>query len=107
MVCKQFNFIRMRVITSRRFVEFAKVYPDCKGQLELINKELKNALFENLNQVKDTYPNVSILKNNRVVLNVHGNKYRLILKFNFRAGIAFVRFIGTHAEYDKIDANTI
>ncbi len=97
----------MRVITSRRFVEFAKAYPDCKGQLELINKELKNALFENLNQVKDTYPNVSILKNNRVVLNVHGNKYRLILKFNFRAGIAFVRFIGTHAEYDKIDANSI
>lgn len=97
----------MRVITSKRFAEFAEDYPDSRGQLKMINDELKQALFENLNQVKDCFPYVSILKDNRVVLNVHGNKYRLVLKFNFKAQIAFVRFIGTHDEYDKIDANSI
>lgn len=97
----------MRLITKRQFDEFARIYPDCKGQLALIAIELKKASFENLNQVKDTFPYVSILNNNRVVLNVHRKKYRLILKFNFGTSIVYVLFIGTHTEYDKIDANTI
>lgn len=97
----------MRLITKRKFDEFSKDYPDSKGQLALIAKEIKKASFENLNQVKDTFPYVSILKDNRAVLNVCGNKYRLILKFNFNAQIAFVRYLSTHAEYDKIDANSI
>lgn len=54
-----------------------------------------------------TYINVSILKNNRVVFNIKGNSYRLIVKFNYGKQWAFIRFIGTHAEYDKIDAYKI
>ncbi|HRN42156.1 MAG TPA: type II toxin-antitoxin system HigB family toxin, partial [Vicingus sp.] len=57
--------------------------------------------------VKKTYANASILKDSRIVLNIKGNDYRLIVKFNFDKQWAFINFIGTHVEYDKIDANTI
>ncbi len=59
------------------------------------------------NDVKNTYANASILKNQRVVFNIKGNAYRMIVKFNFEKQWMFVRFIGTHQEYDKINANTI
>ncbi len=57
--------------------------------------------------MKTTYANASILKNERVVFNIKGNSYRLVVKFNFEKQWIFIRFIGTHAEYDKIDANNI
>lgn len=57
--------------------------------------------------VKNTYANASILKDRRVVFNIKGNSYRLVTKFNFEKKWIFIRFIGTHADYDKIDANTI
>jgi len=59
------------------------------------------------NDVKKTYANASILKSGRIVCNIKGNSYRLIVKFNFEKQWAFIRFIGTHAEYDKINADTI
>lgn len=57
--------------------------------------------------IKQAYANASILRNGRVVFNIKGNAYRLIVKFNFEKQWAFIRFVGTHSEYDKIDANTI
>jgi len=59
------------------------------------------------NDVKLSYANASILKNGRIVFNIKGNSHRLIVKFNFEKKWAFIRFIGNHTEYDKIDANTI
>lgn len=59
------------------------------------------------NDIKQTYANASILKDSRVVFNIKGNDYRLIVKFNYERQWAFIRFIGTHTEYDKIDANTV
>ncbi len=59
------------------------------------------------NDVKNTYANASILKDSRVIFNMKGNSYRLVTKFNFEKQWIFIRFIGTHAEYDQIDANTI
>ncbi len=63
--------------------------------------------WNNPAQVKNTFANSSILKNRRVVFNIKGNSYRLIAKFNFEKQWVFIRFIGTHSEYDKIDANTV
>lgn len=97
----------MRVISFKRFREASKEYPDCAKQLRLIYDDLKKENFKNLNQIKDFYPYVSLLKDNRVVFNVHGNKYRVIVKFNFDMNICYVRFVGTHADYDKVDANNI
>ena len=57
--------------------------------------------------VKQTYANASILKDSRIVFNIKGNSYRLVAKFNFGKQWIFIRFIGTHKEYDKIDAETI
>ena len=97
----------MRVISFKRFDEFAKKHKDSGKQLYLLKKDLKNTEFNNANEVKNYFPYISILKDSRFVFNIHGNKYRLILKFNFKAKIIFVRFIGTHKEYDNIDANLI
>ena len=66
-----------------------------------------NSDWENPSQVKQTYANASILKNNRIVFNIKGNSFRLVTKFNFTKKWIFMRFIGTHTEYDKIDANNI
>ncbi|MBW8333829.1 MAG: type II toxin-antitoxin system HigB family toxin [Prolixibacteraceae bacterium] len=57
--------------------------------------------------VTKTYASASILKDSRIVFNIKGNAYRLITKFHFEKQWIFIRFIGTHNEYDKIDANTI
>ncbi len=97
----------MRIISPKRFREFACKYPDCGKQLNLLQVDLKGKTFENLNQVKDFFPYISILNDNRVVFNIRGNKYRVVVKFNFNMQICYIRFIGTHAEYDKIDANVI
>jgi mRNA interferase HigB len=57
--------------------------------------------------IKDQYGNASICNNNRVVLNIGGNKYRLVVEMQYRAGIAWIKFVGTHAEYDMIDVETV
>jgi mRNA interferase HigB len=57
--------------------------------------------------VKEQFGNASIVGNNRVVFNVHGNSYRLVVKVEYQLGIVFVRFVGTHAEYDTIDVETV
>ena len=59
------------------------------------------------NELKNEYPSMSILEDSRVCFNIQGNKYRLIVKINFNYQMMWIRFIGTHAEYDKIDANKI
>jgi mRNA interferase HigB len=66
-----------------------------------------NSTWETPNDVKKTFASASILKDNRVVFNIKGNSYRLVAKFNYLKQWIFIRFIGTHKEYDKIDANTI
>jgi mRNA interferase HigB len=58
-------------------------------------------------QIKIDYPSASFLADNRVVFNIKGNSYGLIVKINYDFGIVWIRFIGTHAEYDKINAITI
>jgi len=67
----------------------------------------KSAKWFSPNDIKQTYINASILKNSRVVFNIKGNSYRLIVKFNYEKQWAFIRFIGTHAEYDNINADMI
>jgi mRNA interferase HigB len=57
--------------------------------------------------VKGSYPKASILKAGRVVFNIKGNDYRLVARVQYRAGVAVIRFFGSHAEYDRIDAETI
>jgi len=65
------------------------------------------AQWRNPEDVKASYPKASILKASRVVFNIKGNDYRLVARIQYQAGVLAVRFFGTHAEYDKIDAETV
>ena len=97
----------MKVVPVKTLKEFSIRHPQSGRAIALIINDLKKEFFENVNRLKDHFPYISVLKDNRVVFNVSGNKYRLVLKINYNAQIAKVMFVGTHAEYDKIDANVI
>jgi len=96
-----------RIIAKRTLREFWENHADSEQYLKTWYETAKNSKWNSPNQVKMTYINASILKNNRVVFNIKGNSYRLIVKFNYVKQWAFIRFIGTHAEYDKINADKI
>ena len=97
----------MRVISRKTLREFWEKHNDCEQQLKSWYKEIQKANWINHNELKSEYPSASILKNGRVVFNIKGNKYRLIVKINFDYQIIWIRFVGTHSEYDNIDANNI
>ncbi|MHA6281175.1 type II toxin-antitoxin system HigB family toxin [Salinimicrobium sp. CAU 1759] len=97
----------MRIIAKRTLRDFWTKHADSEQQLKAWYRETEKTEWENINDLKKDYPSASILQDNRIVFNVKGNNYRLIVKFSFEYQICWIRFIGTHAEYDKIDANTI
>lgn len=97
----------MRVIAKKTLREFWIKHADCEQQLKSWYREAEKGEWKTINELKAEYPSASILKENRIVFNIKGNDYRLIVKFNFDFQIGWIRFIGTHAEYDKIDANEI
>lgn len=99
----------MHVIKRKTLVEFFQ-QPGCqdaKGPLEAWYYEAKHAQWACPADIKAQYGSASILKDNRVVFNIAGNKYRLVVRINYDSKTVFVRFIGTHREYDKIDAEGI
>ena len=96
-----------RIIAKSTLKEFWEKYPDSEQYLKTWYENAKILNWNSPNDIKNTYVNASILKDSRVVFNIKGNSYRLIVKFNFEKQWAFIRFIGTHQEYDKINADTI
>lgn len=97
----------MRIISRRRLVEFWEVHPDAEQPLRAWYTETKKASWNSPAQINEVYRSVSILSNNRVVFNIKGNTYRLIVVVEYSQGKMFIRFVGTHAEYDRIDATSI
>ncbi|HRP88586.1 MAG TPA: type II toxin-antitoxin system HigB family toxin [Edaphocola sp.] len=97
----------MRVIAKKILREFWEKHADCEQQLKSWYQEADKGTWKNLNELKNEYPSASILEDNSVCFNIKGNNYRLIAKINFGYQMIWIRFIGTHAEYDKIDANKI
>ncbi len=96
-----------RIIAKRTLREFWEKHPDSEQYLKTWYETAKNSNWTSPNDVKQTYINASILKDGRIVFNIKGNSFRLIVKFNFERQWAFIRFIGTHSEYDKINADII
>ncbi len=96
-----------RIIAKRTLREFWEKYPDSEQYLKTWYQTARTEKWLSPNDVKQSYANASILKNSRVVFNIKGNSYRLIVKFNYERQWAFIRFIGTHSQYDLIDANNI
>ena len=99
----------MRVIAVKtlRMLWSHSKYRDAEQPLRAWFHHARQASWNSSADLKRDLPAVSILKDGRAVFNIHGNKYRLIVHIHYPKQIVFIRFVGTHAEYDKIDANTI
>jgi len=95
----------VHVISRKRLVEFWEEHPDAKGPLSAWFQELKKAKWSDTAEVKRRYSTASFVGNDRIVFNIKGNKYRLIVRY--RPPVVFIRFVGTHAEYDRVDAATV
>ncbi len=88
-------------------MELAQRHPEAQEELDAWFHEAMMVRWSNPAEVKLKYGSASILKGSRVVFNICGNKYRLVVKINYPYGVVYVRFAGTHQEYDRIDANEI
>jgi mRNA interferase HigB len=97
----------MHVISRRPLREFAGKHPRAKGQLDLWFAEASRAEWASFGDVKATYGSADVVGGNRVIFNIGGNKFRLVVKMAYKCGTVFVRFVGTHDAYDKIDPETI
>jgi len=97
----------MRIIAKRTLKEFWGKYPDSEEALKSWYDEAIKENWTSFHEIKGKYRSASILGNDRVVFNIKGNSYRLIVLVLFGRGKMFIRFVGTHTQYDKIDAKNI
>lgn len=97
----------MRVIARKPLVEFSIKHPDARGALEAWCRETDAAAWTSSADIKARYHSASIINNRRVVFNICGNKFRLVVDINYLAKLVYIRFVGTHKEYDRIDVEII
>jgi mRNA interferase HigB len=95
------------VSTLKQYVEENPAHSDAWGPLTAWAAEVKKAAWKTPADIKEKYKNASFVGNNRVVFNIAGNKYRLIVKINYPTQCVYVRFIGNHKEYNKIKAEEV
>lgn len=97
----------MNVISKKTLVLFFEKHPNAKSALEAWHAEARKAQWQTPDDIKKEYVSAFFLKDNRVVFNIKGNDYRLIVHIDYTRHIVRVKFVGTHAEYDKINAEEI
>ncbi len=94
----------MNVISKRTIIKFYEKYPNSKTALEVWYADAKKSIWTAPDDIKKIYANASFLADNRVIFNIKGNEYRLIVHIDYLRKFIRVKFIGTHSEYDRIDA---
>ena len=99
--------VNMRIISRKALREFWEKYPDVRQSLQAWYADVKRAEWKTPSDLKEVYRNVSIVGNNRAVFNIKGNRYRIVIAIQYEFGIVYIRFVGTHAEYNKIDVTRI
>jgi len=97
----------MRIISKKALIKYWTKVPTTKSELNAWHAEAKTANWTTPADVKAKYGNASILKAGRVVFNICGNKHRLVVWINYEFHTVYVRFLGTHKEYDQINAETV
>jgi mRNA interferase HigB len=97
----------MRIIALKTLRAFWERHPDVQQALQAWYHDAKQAAWKTPADIKNVYRNASIVGNNRVVFNIKGNRYRLVVAVQYDYGIVYIRFVGSHQEYDKVDAATI
>ena len=96
-----------RILAKSTLRNFWEIHADAEQHLKTWYDTAMSADWRSPNDVKHTYASASVLKEGRVVFNIKGNAYRLLVKINYEKQWIFIRFIGTHKEYDKINADLI
>ncbi len=97
----------MRIIKRGTLRRFWENHTDARGALETWYHVAKKGKWSSFNEIRQTFGSADVVPGNRVVFNIKGNSYRLVVKIHYNTQTIYIRFIGTHAEYDKIDAETI
>ena len=97
----------MRIIARKTLREFWEQHPDAEQALKAWYHDAKRAAWITPNDIRQVYATASIIANNRVVFNIRGNHYRLVVAINYGYQIVYIRFIGTNQDYDPIDAASI
>lgn len=97
----------MKVLIKKTLHYYIAKYPNAEKQLTIWHNDFSEIDFSNFNELKQVYGNASILNNNRVVFNIKGNDFRLIVSLNFLQKNCYLIWFGTHKEYDKIDSETV
>lgn len=97
----------MRVISKKPLREFWEKHNDAKTALQAWYEDALRTEWRTPQEIKNRYGNASIIGGNRVIFNIKGNDYRLVVKIHYDRGQIYIRFVGTHREYDEIDAETI
>ncbi|MHB1621388.1 MAG: type II toxin-antitoxin system HigB family toxin [Sulfuricella sp.] len=97
----------MKIVSVKIIREFWVLFPSAEQHLKAWVDEVKQADWNQPSDIKAKYRSASILKNRRVVFNIKGNDYRLVVSVAYWFGAVYIKFIGTHAQYDAIDAETI
>ena len=97
----------MRLIATGTLKAFWRVHPDSQEQLKAWHRMVRSASWKTPHDVKSQFGAAGVIGDNRVVFNIAGNKYRLVVKIHYNTGIVYVRFVGTHAEYDAVDATEV
>ena len=92
----------MRILSKKTLVQFYQVHSDAKTALEEWHGKTEEAEWENFAQVRNTFNSADAVGNRRIVFNIKGNQYRLVAKVDYRIKTVFIRFLGTHDEYDQI-----
>jgi mRNA interferase HigB len=97
----------VRIVSKAILNDYYRKHSETKSQLETWYYEVKNSNWNSPVEIKERYGSASIIGNNRVVFNIKGNKYRFVVKINYKMKIVYLRFFGTHKEYNKINAEEI
>ncbi len=97
----------MRIIARKTLRDFREKHPDAEQPLKVWYAEALYSAWVHPKDIKARYPAASFLAGNRVVFNIEGNEYRLITHVRYDVGHVYIRFIGTHPEYDKVNAATV
>ena len=97
----------MRIISKSTLVKYWFANPTAKHTLQTWFEDASRATWSTPQDIKQRYASVSFVASNRVVFNIKGNDYRLVVAVMYSSGVAYVKFIGTHAQYDAIDAATV
>lgn len=97
----------MRIIAKKALREFWEQYPDAEEALLAWYREVEKEDWDTPAKVKEKYRSASVIRDSRVVFNIKGNDYRLVVKINYAYRVIYIRFVGTHAEHDEIDAEEV